>query len=80
MVYRVISEAGGVARRLEWDPSPARLSATEREEIRAGLDAGQSFRAIAGRLGRAPSTISREVNANGGRERLPGLAGASSGL
>jgi len=52
---------------LEWDPSPARLSAAEREEIRSGLEVGESLRAIAGRLGRAPSTISREVNANGGR-------------
>ena len=66
LVRRVIREAGGVARRLEWDPSPARLSAAEREDIRAGLDAGCSFRAIARRLRRAPSTVSREVNANGG--------------
>lgn len=66
-VRRVIRDAGGVARRLDWDPSPARLSATEREEIRSGLDSGETFRAIGGRLGRAPSTISREVNANGGR-------------
>jgi IS30 family transposase len=65
-VRRVVQEAGGVARRADWDPSPARLSAAEREEIRSGLDDGQSFRRIAVRLGRAPSTISREVNANGG--------------
>ena len=71
-VYRVIRDAGGVARRMEWDPSSARLSATEREEIRSGLDAGRSFRAIAGRVGRAPSTISREVNANGGRSEYRG--------
>ncbi len=58
--------------RLEWDPSPTRLSATEREEIRSGLDGGDSFRAIAARLGRAPSTISREVNANGGRDAYRG--------
>ena len=66
-VRRVIREAGGVARRLDWDPSSARLSANEREEIRSGLDEGASFRAIGRRLGRAASTISREVNANGGR-------------
>jgi IS30 family transposase len=65
-VQRVIKEAGGVARRLDWDPSPARLSAAEREEIRSGLDAGESLRAIARRLERAASTISREVKANGG--------------
>jgi len=67
-VNRVVHKAGGVARRLDWDPSPARLSAAEREEIRSGLDAGDSCRAIAGRLGRAPSTVTREVNANGGRD------------
>lgn len=72
MVRRVICEAGGVARRTDWDPSPARLSAADREEIRAGLEAGQSFRLIAKGLGRAPSTISREVNANGGREGYAG--------
>jgi len=71
-VHRVIRDVGGVARRLDWDPSPARLSAREREAIRSGLDAGDSFRAIARPLGRAPSTISREVNANGGRDGYEG--------
>jgi IS30 family transposase len=71
-VQRLIKDAGGVARRLDWDPSPARLSAAEREEIRSGLDAGESFRAIAGRLGRAPSTVSREVSANGGPKAYQG--------
>ena len=66
-VRRVMRDAGGVARRLDWDPSPARLSAQEREEIRSGLEAGDSGGVIAARLGRAPSTVSREVNANGGR-------------
>ncbi|WP_457473290.1 helix-turn-helix domain-containing protein [Streptomyces sp. TE4109] len=45
------------------------LSLAEREEISRGLAAGDSFRAIAGRLGRAPSTVSREVGRHGGRER-----------
>jgi len=45
------------------------LSMAEREEISRGLQAGESLRAIAARLGRAPSTISREVTANGGRRR-----------
>jgi IS30 family transposase len=49
--------------------SPLRLSLTEREEISRGVAGGESFRAIAGRLGRAPSTISREVAINGGRRR-----------
>jgi IS30 family transposase len=47
--------------------SPLRLSLAEREDISRGLAAGESLRAIAGRLGRATSTVSREVVANGGR-------------
>ena len=46
-----------------------RLSLAEREEISRGLAAGYSVRAIAVSLGRSPSTVSREVNANGGRRR-----------
>ena len=46
-----------------------RLSAAEREEISRGLAAGQSLRSIAVGLGRAASTVSREVAANGGRRR-----------
>jgi IS30 family transposase len=49
--------------------SPGRLSLVEREEISRGLAAGLSLRAIAAGLGRAPSTISREVAAHGGRGR-----------
>ena len=71
-VRRVIRQCGGVARRLDWNPSPARLSAAEREEIRCGLDQDETFRQIACRLDRAPSTISREVNANGGRDGYEG--------
>jgi len=42
------------------------LTLTEREEISRGLVAGLSMRTIASQLGRAPSTISREVQRNGG--------------
>jgi IS30 family transposase len=49
--------------------SALRLSLAEREEISRGLAAGAPVRAIARRLGRAPSTVCREVAANGGRER-----------
>ena len=49
--------------------SPLRLSLHEREEISRGLAGGESLRAVARRLGRAPSTISREVALNGGRRR-----------
>jgi transposase, IS30 family len=50
-----------------WHPGPGRLGLEEREEIGRGLVAGESFSAIAARLGRSVSTISREVEANGGR-------------
>jgi IS30 family transposase len=43
------------------------LGAAEREEVSRGVAAGKSCRAIAARLGRAPSTVSREVARNGGR-------------
>jgi IS30 family transposase len=49
--------------------SPVRLSLVEREEISRGLVAGLSLRAIARQLQRSPSTISREVRANGGPSR-----------
>ncbi|MEQ9059879.1 MAG: IS30 family transposase [Gammaproteobacteria bacterium] len=49
--------------------SATHLSLAEREEISRGLVAGRSIRDIAGQLGRAPSTISREINRNGGRHR-----------
>jgi IS30 family transposase len=51
-----------------WTSAPGRLSVHEREEILLGLNHGLSMRAIARALGRAPSTITREVKANGGRE------------
>jgi IS30 family transposase len=44
-----------------------RLSFEEREEISRGLATGLSLRAIAVRLDRSPSSISREVASNGGR-------------
>jgi IS30 family transposase len=49
--------------------SPLRLSLAEREEISRGLVAGDSLRSIAGRLGRSPSTVSREVARHGGAGR-----------
>jgi len=45
------------------------LTLEEREEISRGLAAGHSLRTIARGLGRAASTVSREVAANGGRHR-----------
>jgi IS30 family transposase len=43
------------------------LSLAEREEISRGIAAGRSLRSIALGLGRAPSTVSREIGRNGGR-------------
>lgn len=50
-----------------WEPAGGRLSLAEREEISLGLQRGDSFTAIASRLGRVTSTVSREVASNGGR-------------
>jgi transposase, IS30 family len=68
-VWRVFDAAGGpLSRRSRRrGRSGLRLSLVEREEIRAGIAAGDSFRVIAGRLGRAPSTVSREVGGVRGR-------------
>jgi IS30 family transposase len=65
-VRRLISARGGRPPRPR-PPSARRLSLAEREEILRGVAAGDSCRRIAGRLGRAPSTISREIGRNGGR-------------
>lgn len=51
-----------------WMPRPGCLSVADREEILVGIRADESLSSIARRLGRSPSTISREVVANGGRE------------
>lgn len=64
-VRRFLQQTGGIR-------PPARcrslrhLSMQEREEIPRGLALGESCRVIAGRLGRAPSSVSREIARNGG--------------
>ena len=44
------------------------LTLAEREEISRGIVAGHSIRCMAAKLGRAPSTVSRELRRNGGRQ------------
>jgi IS30 family transposase len=71
----VLVPLGGVLRREQWTtPSGVRLSLDERIEIQLGLEHAKSLRAIAGELGRAPSTISREVNHHGGRHGYKAVA------
>jgi IS30 family transposase len=67
-VQRILAETGGIC------PAPrcrSRLSLTlaEREEISRHVVSGHSIRSIASQLGRAQSTISREINRNGGQEK-----------
>jgi transposase, IS30 family len=61
-VYNRIREVGGVRPRRK--QSRARLSFEDRVHIEVGLMQGRSMRAIAVDLGRAPSTISREVSSH----------------
>ena len=71
----VLKPFGGVFRKEHWSPpSDTRLSLDERVEIQLGVQAGKSLRTIAGELGRAPSTICREVNNHGGRRAYKALA------
>ena len=66
-VRDLIAKTGGVRPLAPTQWSDARLSLTEREEISRGIASGESARQIAARLGRAASSISREIKANGGR-------------
>jgi IS30 family transposase len=67
-IRSLLVQRGGIA-------PPARkragsaLTLAEREDISRGVASGASLRSIAARLGRAPSTVSREVARHGGRNR-----------
>ncbi len=67
-IQRILSVTGGI-RPPERRRSHRSLTLGEREEISRGVFAGQSLRSIAVSLGRAASTVSREINRNGGRRR-----------
>ena len=65
-IQRILAETGGI-RPPQRKRSIRSLTIEEREEISRGLVAGHSYRSIAAALGRAPSTISREIRRNGSR-------------
>ena len=65
-IYMAAASRGGIA------PEPRRrapvaLSRNDREEVSRGIACGLSMRQIACNLGRAASTVSREIKRNGGR-------------
>jgi IS30 family transposase len=66
-IHRILAERGGI-RPPQRRRSQLALTLAEREEISRAVVAGQSIRSIATLPARAPSTISREINRNGGAE------------
>ena len=72
-IFSHLSPSGGIRPR-ERRRSRLSLTLSEREEISRGMVAASSIRSIANSLGRAPSTVSREINRNGGRKRYRAAA------
>ncbi len=66
-IQRILAKSGGI-RPAQRHRSRLALTLAEREEISRAVVAGQSIRSIATFLGRAPSTISREIKRNGNQE------------
>jgi len=67
-IHRQLAVTGGI-RPPRRKRSTRCLSLAEREEVSRGLVVGLSIRAIASGLGRAPSTVSRQIMRNGGEKR-----------
>ena len=65
-IQRILAETGRI-RPPQRRRSRLTLTITEREEISRAIVADQSMRSIATRLGKSPSTVSQEINRNGGR-------------
>ena len=63
-VYNRVAEAGGIRPRRGRELVGRPLSYPERMVIEAGLLQAKSYRAIAAELGRAPTTVMREVDRN----------------
>ena len=66
-VHKVLNTEGGIRPRFR-TRNACSLSLAERETISRGLAKRRSMRAIAEELGRSPSTVSREIDRNGGIE------------
>jgi IS30 family transposase len=66
-IRSLLLQQGGIAPRLRTRATLA-LTLAEREDISRGIAAGESGRAIAERLGRAASTVCREIGRYGGRD------------
>jgi IS30 family transposase len=64
-IQRILAESGGI-RPAQRQRSRLALTLSEREEISRGVVVGSSIRSNAAALGRAPSSISRELRRNGG--------------
>ena len=62
----LLAQHGGIAPAVR-RRSQRTLTLAEREDISRGIASGSSIREIAGGLGRAASTVSREVARHGGR-------------
>ncbi len=67
-IYNHLRPSGGI-RPVPRKRSQQALTLAEREEISRGLAVGLSMGAIASKLGRVTSTVSREISRNGGRDR-----------
>lgn len=67
-IHGVLSSNGGIVPAVR-HRSHLALSFIEREEISRGLSAGDSIRHIATQIGRAPSTVSREIARHGGQKK-----------
>ena len=72
-IYFHVAPHGGIR------PAPRRrsrlaLTLSEREEILRGIGGARSMRSISRLLGRAPSTVSREIKRNGGYDRYRAAA------
>jgi IS30 family transposase len=65
-IHPILAESGGISPAPRHRSSVA-LTLAEREEISRALASGHSIRSIAGSLERAPSTIGREIQRNGGQ-------------